>query len=805
MIRFLRSHLGYASMATAILALAMGINLLVFSVVNALWLRPLPVAEPARVVTILGYGSTFRSLDSPTLKVFDGPVAGQVVTTGLYEAFRTQIGFPQTPQPLETLGVTPLYFSVLGVPVRGRAFIDADERAGAEGVAIISDEIWASAFDRGKDVIGAVVPATPRPLRIVGIAPPRFFGARRGEHTDLWVPTRVVGDLAPADRQISSPGMMVFTRLHPGQTVAALEQEFRDRRILPDSIRNTPDSPIIAPLTEVFGTSDSPSMLIRESGTLSVVFGLSLLVLLGGCATVAALMLTHYERRRPELAIKAWLGASRVRLVRELTSELLAVGLGGSVSAMMCGLLGARLLPALSLPGGVNLGRLDLSLDWRFALTAFVATIVTLAAAGAVPLWKVTHARLAGEVATGPVQTTVSALRTRHRLLALQASATTVVLIASGLFVHTVLYSFRGAAGFNIDHTVFVSVQERPVGTASDLRAVPRIDFGAIALARRAQLSDLFSSLPLVRAVAGGTAPVGPDALAGNPPLWRTITVGEQKENLLVGVLSGTPNLLTTLGVPLLAGRPLSASDAATMEPLPVIMTRSLAERLWPSGDALGQTFASQPRFPRECVVVGISSDFAFGTLSRAVGGVLVIARGDYDYRVSNMVLQADDPQVVVAAIPKLLPDRVVRVATGRDVVGRDIGQQRLGAWAFSGFGLVALLLAAGGVYGLVTYLVQARRREFGVRMALGATLSDIIRGAVSAALKPVAVGVGVGLLFGVIGSRLFAALLVGINGLDPSTYGGVGVVMLVPASLAALAAASKLRTLSPSDALRRD
>jgi hypothetical protein len=416
-----------------------------------------------------------------------------------------------------------------------------------------------------------------------------------------------------------------------------------------------------------------------------------------------------------------------------------------------------------------------------------------------------THARLAGEVATGPVQATASALRTRHRLVALQASATTVVLIASGLFVHTVLYSFRGAAGFNIEHTVFVSIQERPVGTASDLRAVPRIDFGAIALARRAQLSDLFSSLPLVRAVAGGTAPVGPDALAGNPPLSRTITVGEHKESLLVGVLSGTPNLLTTLGVPLLAGRPLNASDAATMEPLPVIMTRSLAERLWPSGDALGQTFTSQPRFPSECVVVGIASDFAFGTLSLPVGGVLVIARGDFDYRVSNIVLQADDPRVVVAAIPKLLPDRVVRVATGRDVVGRDIAQQRLGAWAFSGFGVVALLLGVGGVYGLVTYVAQARRREFGIRMAIGATLAHVIRGAVFSAVKPVALGVATGLLVGAVGSRLFAALLVGISGLDPSTFVAVGFVMLVPASLAALAAASKLRKLSPSDALRRD
>ena len=171
----------------------------------------------------------------------------------------------------------------------------------------------------------------------------------------------------------------------------------------------------------------------------------------------------------------------------------------------------------------------------------------------------------------------------------------------------------------------------------------------------------------------------------------------------------------------------------------------------------------------------------------------------------SNVVLHADDPGAVVAAVPRHLADRVVRVATGRDIVGRDIAQQRLGAWAFSGFGLVALLLGIGGVFGLVAYLAQARRREFGVRMALGATLSDVVRNAVTAALGPVAVGVAAGLLIGAIVSRVFAALLVGIDGLDPATYAGVGLVMLVPATLAALAAAWRLRRLTPSDALRRE
>jgi hypothetical protein len=235
----------------------------------------------------------------------------------------------------------------------------------------------------------------------------------------------------------------------------------------------------------------------------------------------------------------------------------------------------------------------------------------------------------------------------------------------------------------------------------------------------------------------------------------------------------------------------------------PVVITRSLAKRLWAAGDALGQTFSVRDMRSGTYVVVGVADDFAFGTLSLPVAGVVVTARGDLEFRESNLVVHADNPDVVVAALPIRLAGRVIRVATGREIVGRDIAQQRLGAWVFSGFGLVALLLGIGGVFGLVAYLAQARRHEFGVRMALGASLPDVVRNAVTAALGPVAVGVATGLMLGAAASQVFAAVLVGIDRLDPSTYAGVGLVMLIPATLAALAAAWRLRRLTPSEALR--
>ena len=691
--------------------------------------------------------------------------------------------------------MTPLYFGVLGISVRGRVFTDADEQTGAEAVAIISDRLWARAFARSPDALGSVVAASPKPLRIVGIAPPGFEGARRGDRADLWVPTQVVRDLAPDDRQLERPSMLILARLLPNETIAAVQRRYREVRTLPDGSQpHAATIPTLVPLTDVFGTSDSPTILIRERGTLAVVFGLSGLVLLGGCATIAALVLTHYERRRPELALKLSLGASRGRLARELFAEVSVVGLAGSAGALVCGLWCARALPALSLPGGVNVGRLDLSVDWRLCAMAIIATFLTLVAASIVPLWKVTQARLAAEIATGPATTSAKSLRARRRLLALQVCATTVVLIASGLFIRTVLHSFRVAPGFDIDRTVFVTVQEKPV------YVTPGGDVRAVGLSRRTDLTSLLEQIPLVHAVAGGVAPISPDALASPRP----IQAAGREERIRIGVLDGTPNLLTTLGVPLLAGRVLNSSDVANTSPVPAVITRSLAERLWTAGEALGQTFSVREMRGGTYVVVGIASDFAYGTLSRPAEGVVVTARGDLEFRSSNLVIQTDNLDAVVGAMAKQVTGRVVRVATGREIIERDIARQRLGAWAFSGFGLVTLLLGIGGVFGLVAYLAQSRRREFGVRMALGASPSAVVRNAVTVALGPVAAGVAVGLVIGAIVSRVFSALLVGIDALDPGTYLGVGIVILVPAIVAAMAAARRLRRLTPFEALRR-
>lgn len=797
--RLFRNHPGYVTMSTLVLAVAIGINLFVFTVVNALWIRPLPFAQPDRVVTVLAESAGVGTLDSPELKIFEGGVAGQFVTTDTFDALRPRIQLAGDSRIPEALGVTSGYFKVLGVPIRGRDFTTADEQVGAEAVAILSDDIWSRAFGRRTDVIGAVVASTPLTLRVIGVAPPRFEGARRGEQAEMWIPAALMRRLAPADWLANTPPMMVFARLGPGQTAAATEQRYHElmdprRRAMLTGFKVA--LPRVIPLTEVFGTSGSRTIAVREGNAFLVVSGLAMLVLLAGCATIAALVLVHYERRRGELGIKMSLGAARHRLVFELARDLSWIAALGVAGGIGVATLGVRVVPALSLPSGVDIGRLDLSIDWRVVAVAVATAALTMLIAATLPLRRATRLRVAGELLAGPSGTTLSSLRTRQALLALQVSATIIVLVAAGLFVRAVAHGFGNAAGFDIDRTAFVSIQEGTPfagGTGRDPRSL---------IAKRAnRFIPVLAALPGVDDVAEGLSPIGPTATAmlARP---RTIKLRDRQVDVFAGVMAGSPNLLPVLGVPILAGRGLSPADAGVM-PQPVVITSSLAQRVWPGGSALDETFTFPLVRGGPYLVVGIARDLAFGSLTRPVTDVVVTVGSGNSAIVSSFVVRSDQPRVVSGVVQQTIAAQVVRVTTGRDAISADIGRQRLGAWFFSGFGLAALLLGVGGAFGLVAYLAESQQRECGIRLALGATLPDLVRHGLFAAIMPVSVGVVVGLAAGALASRLFASVLTGISSLDVVTYLIVAALMLGCASAAALAAAWRLRHTNPADALR--
>jgi predicted permease len=787
--RLLRNHTRYVALVTFVIAVSIGVNLIVFTVVNALWIRPLPFPAPDRLVTLPGV--PFVTLDLPELKIFGGGVAGQVDTQDRFAADRLQIEL--VGQRPETLAVTAAYFRVLGLIIRGRDFTSADEQAAAEPVAIISDRFWSNSFGRKADLVGRVISATPFPVRIVGIAPRGFHGAFRGEDADVWVPFSLVGRRSGSGSGSGVPPMTMLARLSAGQTPAEMAQ--RIEAINPEIPRLFHAT--ITPLNQLFRSGGSAIVITHERSPLFVVSALALLVLLGGCATIAALVLTHYERRRDEFALKMALGADRPRLLRQVASELSVVGMTGNVGGLLVAILGVSFIPALRLAGGVDIGRLDLSMDWRVMTVATSATITSLIAAAALPIARLTRVQTARQLMGRGATTTLASLRARQTLVAVQVCATTIVLISAGLFVRTVVYSLGGGAGFDVDRTVFVSIQfPSPRGT-------PRPDPLPIMAERQARLTPILEGLPGVERVAYGMAPIGREASA--PVAYpQIVAVGNQERRLRVGFLPGSPGVLSTLGVPLMSGRGLTAADQSSV-PHPVVITRALADELWPAGGALGQTFRIATWPSGQLLVVGIAGDLAFGSMTLPIAGVVVTTGPGGDAITSHFILRTQQPKVTAALARRAVQGEgdLVQVATGREIVANDIGRQRLGAWFFSGFGVAALILAVGGAFGLVAYLAESQRREFGVRLALGASMRHLIIRAVVTAVSPVAVGVAGGIVLGLFVSRLLGGFLVGIQALDPSTYLSVAAAMIVCPLLAALAAAWRLRATTPSDALR--
>jgi hypothetical protein len=386
------------------------------------------------------------------------------------------------------------------------------------------------------------------------------------------------------------------------------------------------------------------------------------------------------------------------------------------------------------------------------------------------------------------------------------AAATIVTLVAAGLFVRTVVYAADQACGFDTTHTLFVDMQ---VGARSATDANGADPAAAARAATERQLIVRLRSQGGVERVAVGNAPIGPDR-DWELQFDRKLSVGGQQYSTRLGVSYIGADYLSALDVHLLAGRPLVDADITPDGSGATVITTTLSDTLWPGESPLGREFTLDSQRHR---VVGLIPDIAYGSLASGYHGVIFVPDSIETIAVGThlgLTIQAMNPALVLESIRRLarstFPDAVrIDVATGRDVVDRNVARERLGAWFFSGFGLVALALGIGGVFGLVAYMAESRRRELGVRMALGADAGRLIRAAVVAGVTPVAIGVAIGWAGAAALARAATSLLIGVRALDPLSYLGAGGLMLVIAVGAGSLAASRIRRLAPVDALRAE
>jgi len=778
----LRRHPWYTMFASMTVGTSAAIPLVLFVVMNAVWLKPSPFQAPERLVAVLG--GAFASLNSPGFTVFES-VAGQVSTTDQSSGLRPLVRLAPVARDLEGVLVTSGYFSLLGIPVQGRDFRPSDDQDGAETAAILSHELWANSFGSDPRVIGSLVPTSTTPVRIVGVAAIGFRGARIGERADIWLPSRTgirfaalpgaVADLVP---------LMVYARLRPGDVIPEVERRLNETLALHGS-----SALKLTTLESAFGTPISRTVAINDAPLSPLVVTLTLLSLVCGCVTLVSIVVAHYDGRKREFAIRFALGASKPAIAVQLFSETVAIlSIGAGVATLLSYWILAG-LPALTLPNGLQLARLDTSVDWRVVAAALVSAASPLVVSTCYQVSRLAKQGPETKV-LGTWQATAGSQGIRLRLLCGQVLLTTTVLVTAALFVTGVRRSVEILPGFEVDRTMFATVT---LSTSPTLASGG--DWRAFANERTQAAVRALSQLPEVDSVAMGRRPWGVEARqALSVPTRVELSSGER--DVPLGLVSGSANLLSTLGIAVLSGRDLEEGDANS-SPASTVITEELAESLWPSSSPLGQIVTVGPRRQR-LLIVGVAANFSFGSVSApAVGSfVTVNARGQgaEPQFVVRMKSERANAELIESALRSVLPEASrIDVRTGDGLVLDDVGEQRVGAWLFSGFGAASLVLGLAGVFGFVYYVSMSRWRELAIRAALGASPKSLFILVFASSVGPVASSIAGGLLLALLVAEGLKSQLIGIETFSVVVYASVAVLLLLSTCLAALSAGAWL------------
>lgn len=806
MIRFLLRDRTYLALSVLTMTLAVGATTAVSTVANALFWRPQPVAHPEQLVSLLMSGqprdaarASERSLaDRASWPVFSA-VAGQAVRGDTAFDLAPHITLTGVTRELEAVGVTTNYFDVLGVPIRGRTFSESDNQYAAPPVAIISDELWTRAFRRDPEIIGRTIPASPKALIVVGIAAAGFRGVLRGERIEVWVPNRQLVSLAgisPDRLQGVGVPLLDINRMRDGVGLMEVRQAVAASRYGIPGPRGQQME--VTPINSLFGAGDLPVVRISEGPTLNVLIGLAALVAAGGALTLMGLILIHYERRRHEFSIRLALGASQRRLRMQLVKELGLMSLLGASGAVMAASLLTQLMPQFAFAGGVDLGRLDLGIDWRVIGAGVAACLVTISVAAIVPLSRLTSPSIDRSSDGHAFTASSTSIRLRQVVLGAHVATSVTVLLVAALLATSVNVGMTQGPGFDADHTVFLDMR-----AWSDRRAASYEQGRRDAGVRLQTLTNRALLEPGIRSVAIGVGPIGAlaDFSAGTS---RPVDTSSAQRQLTMGLAFVGENYFATLDAPLISGvAPRRESEA--------VITTTLAQELWPGADAIGQRLKID-NLP-EVEVVG-TVEMAFGSLSRGrppavfIGGMdEVIARHGMNTR-AQLVINAADPSRAATALDTLARDAfpdapLMATVTGRQAIDRDLAPQRMGRFFLECFAAVALALSITGVFGLVTYLARSRRREFGVKLALGATHAEIVQQAAGIGIAPALIGAACGTVAAYLLRQTLASFLLGVTNIDMTLWVWLGVVVIASAALGALGAAAQLRRASPLDALR--
>lgn len=798
--------------AVTSLALAIGGTTAVFSLVNAVLLRPLPYREPERIVEL-----NQNSRRSPYFAVSPANFLDwqrqNTVFTEMAAIADASLRLSGVAEPIRVRGkrVSHGFFQILGVqPVLGRAFVPDDDRPGTT-VAVISDHLWKLQFNRDPNIVGAIIKLDGLAHTVIGVLPEdfRFFSDRSTPRDiDIWVSWPFDKD-PPTDRDVSR--LAVIARMRPGVTFEEVRSQMNtiDARLAKEHGNSWSLGITVTPIHQFWTLDDRDSLLMLLA---AVSF-----VLLIGCLNVTNLLLARAKAREGEMSVRRALGASRGRLMRQLLTESALLAVLGGVAGVGCAFAGIRLLKALD-PG--NIPRLDESGVDPFVLLFAIA--ITLLAA---MLFGVTPSLRAS-------RSDEQALRHRGAspsriLLAVQVALSMILLIGAGLLLTSFIRMQQARLGFEPQNilTMRLPIERSRLAevSATDSRGTKIWTIRPKFISYHEELLDRISQVPgVLRAAAANSVPVNAGGwgigfdIEGEPPAPPQNRSGAYHLGVTTGYFS-------TFGIPIIRGREFRSEDQAG-SPAVAIISESLARKHFSNREVVGEhlVFRDGNRDRQHPVqIVGIAGDVGQKDLRSSNDEVIYVplvqrARTYIDWQIGfresmiYAIRSSADPRVLVESIRRVIrefdPEMPVEdIRTMEERVIAAAGPLRPAAWLLGVFAAIALILALVGIYGMLIFYAQRRTKEIAIRMALGARPRNVLWMLIRAGMTPVTVGLVLGLAGALALSRVLASLLFGVTSNDPLVYTAIA-LLFVTASVAAIIAPARRTTLiDPMRTLRTE
>jgi putative ABC transport system permease protein len=799
--RMLLKHKGFTAVAVLALALGIGANTAIFSLVNGVLLRPLPFPDAERIIFLEGKNPQAGITES-NISFLDFTDWSQqtdlFASTAAYWTGTANFGADGAePERVPRAGVTPGFFSVLGVqPVLGRAFVPEDDKGWPQNVAIISHGLWKRRFGSDPAIVGKQVQMSSWPLTIIGVMPPGF---EYPEQTQVWVTTAVNLRDEPRDNRVWS----AIARLNTGIDVkqaqtrlsainAQLDKQFHETNKGWDVFLST--------LHERLVREIKPSLL--------ALLGAVGFVLFIACANVANLLLARSAARQKEIAIRAAMGASRTRVLRQMLTESILLSAIGGAAGLVLSIWLTDLLMSMLPEGAPRLEQIGI--DYRVLMFALGVSALTGILFGIVPALQASKLDVTSALKEGG-RSGEGHRRTSARSLLLigEVALSLMLLVGAGLLIKSFLRLQEVRPGFNAHNVLVANLTLQGPKYSKDQQCVEFFR----------QLIERLETTPGVQAAgAGVNIPLNPTGYAiGRAfiPEGRPLTVDEARDAMFSTI---TGDYFRALQIPLLAGRFFEPRDDADA-PKVVIINETTAKRHFGSpAAAIGKrlsvwaAFRGQRRdeeFMRE--IVGVVGDTKTGSLTGEGDMQIYVPHAqDAHWNFMGLVIRtASDPAAFATTLRRevqaLDQDQpIYNVRTMDDVVMNSLGTRRVSMQLFAVFAIAALLLAAIGIYGVMAYTVTQRTQEIGIRMALGAQRSDVLGLVVRQGMTLAAIGVVAGLAGAFSLTRVMASLLFNVRPDDPTTYLAISFLLIVVAFLACYLPARRAAKLDPVIALSR-